>query len=148
MKVLLWQVLVAGALVCCTLAGGAACEGSYKDYEYTVDAARIEEIRITSRVGLVVVQHAEPSGTRSPRGTASTATTTTPSSQGSTAGDEEGKEGEEETPTRPPAEIITVKTRIKATDADTISTMRVDLDSSYGILTALVVCLLHHLCCR
>lgn len=137
--ILLWLVLVAGALVWGARAG-EGCEGSYKDYEYSVDASRIEEIRVTSRVGLVVVQHTESSDTRSPRGSAAVATGTMPT-EPTTSSTVNNNNEDEETPTRPPTEYITVKTRVKASDADTVGTMRVDLDSSYGILTALVVCL-------
>lgn len=129
-RTLLFFILI----LCASLAFCEKCEGVFRDYVYSVDASRIEEVRLTSRVGAVVIQK-PPDHAQAAR---------SPTVQRRDEADEEqnqyyvesGETGDGGTAT----DNITVLVRVKATDNETLDSMRVSLGSSFGVFTAMAVC--------
>lgn len=129
-RTLLLFVLLASA----SLVLGEQCQGVFRDYVYSVDASRIEEVRLTSRVGAVVVQK--------PQSPAVAARGVAPLGRDETSGGRNQYYVDSDEPggTGAATENITVLVRVKATDNETLDSMRVSLGSSFGVFTALAVC--------
>ena len=116
------------------LALAEQCEGVFRDYVYSVDASRIEEVRLTSRVGVVVVQ--KPQGhTEAARGVGAVGR-----DDASVGRNQYYVESDEAGGTGAATDNITVLVRVKATDNETLDSIRVSLGSSFGVFTALTVC--------
>ena len=122
-------------LLLVSLTVGEKCEGVFRDYVYSVDASRIEEVRLTSRVGVVVIQKPQ-SHAEAARGVAALRR-----DDASGGGNQYYVESDEPGGGGAATDNITVLVRVKATDNETLESMRVSLESSFGVLTAMAVCL-------